>query len=250
MILENSYGLQQIQEDLLVVFTRFNELCIENEIDYSVFAGTLLGAIREKGFIPWDDDVDVVMTLDNYENLRKMLNNNDEYYIDLEDSWVPRFRSKQKENGPFVDIFLLTEAPPNWKRNSLIFQLKILQGMLKKYKTVRKLSPVYKFLAFGTKTLGKLFSRSFLLKRYWETAYGKHYISDYYYIPNFGFTYLQLLFNKDKVDKGYIDVHFENIVVKAFEEYDYVLTINYGPDYMIPVKESERFSYHSEQIKQ
>ena len=246
MIRENPYGLQQIQEDLLVIFTHFNELCIDNKIDYSAFAGTLLGAIREEGFIPWDDDVDVVMTLNNYEKLKNLLTDNDEYYIDLEDSWVPRFRNKK--NGPFVDIFLLTEAPPDWKRKSKIFQLKILQGMLKKYKTARNLSLVYRILSFGTKTMGKIFPRSFLLKRYWKIAYEKQYSSDYYYIPNFGFIYLKLLFKKSELDKGYIDVKFENIFVKSFKEYDHMLTIHYGADYMIPTKESERIILHANQI--
>lgn len=248
MIHENPYGLQQVQEELLVVFSRFNELCTKNNLEYSAFAGTLLGAVREKGFIPWDDDVDVVMTLENYEKLRKILNDNNDYYIDTEDSWVPRFRSKTKKNGPFVDIFLLTEAPPEWKRKSIIFRLKILQGMLKKYKTARKLSPVYRILSFGTKTVGKIFPRSFLLKRYWKIAYEKKYVSEYYFVPNFGFIYLNLLFKKSELDKGYINISFEDIVVKAFEAYDHMLTIHYGPDYMIPVKESERIILHANQI--
>ena len=58
-----------IQLDLL---NRLLEVCRKNDITISVFAGTLLGAVRHKGFIPWDDDVDVCMDRKNFERLRKL----------------------------------------------------------------------------------------------------------------------------------------------------------------------------------
>ena len=62
--------LQAIELDILVIFDKF---CREHDICYSLFAGTALGAVRHKGFIPWDDDVDVFMDLKNYDYFHHLM---------------------------------------------------------------------------------------------------------------------------------------------------------------------------------
>jgi len=56
--------LKSLQLDIL---SSLHDFCIKNDIKYSMCYGTLIGAIRHNGFIPWDDDIDVVMTRPNYE---------------------------------------------------------------------------------------------------------------------------------------------------------------------------------------
>ena len=60
--------LRKIQLDILVDFARF---CDENKLTYFLAGGTLLGAVRHKGFIPWDDDIDVMMPRKDYERFVK-----------------------------------------------------------------------------------------------------------------------------------------------------------------------------------
>lgn len=56
-----------------------DKICRKNKIKYSLTGGTLLGAVRHKGFIPWDDDIDIFLTRPEYEKLYKVLEKENEY---------------------------------------------------------------------------------------------------------------------------------------------------------------------------
>ena len=62
-----------IHEELLILLKEFHKICTENDIRYSLHGGTLLGAVRERGFIAWDDDADITLTRDEYEKLKLVL---------------------------------------------------------------------------------------------------------------------------------------------------------------------------------
>ena len=61
--------IQEIQSKLLEILLYFQKFCQENGLGFVLAGGTCLGAVRHKGFIPWDDDVDVFMLRDDYEKL-------------------------------------------------------------------------------------------------------------------------------------------------------------------------------------
>ena len=66
------YDLTRVHEANLFILKEIDRICRKYKIKYMLDAGTLLGAVRHKGFIPWDDDADVVFTRKNYEAVLKV----------------------------------------------------------------------------------------------------------------------------------------------------------------------------------
>jgi len=61
------YNIREVQNKLLVILLEVDRICRKYDIKYTIEGGTLLGAIKYKGFVPWDDDIDIVMLRDHYE---------------------------------------------------------------------------------------------------------------------------------------------------------------------------------------
>lgn len=242
-------NLDLIHEELLKLLVAFDEICRANNIMYSICAGTLLGAVREKGFIPWDDDADLLITYKDYCILKRVLENNSEYYLDEEDTWVPRFRQKAIKNGPFVDIFWLTNSPNNRLLHAFkVTKLRVLQGMMKKYKTEHKISGIYQVLTIVAKGIGKFFPREKLLKTYKAICIKEdNNETKYLQVPNGSFYGVSIRYDKKIID-GYIDILFEGHKLMSIKHYKYLLNITYGPNYMTPPPIDQRYGGHSNQI--
>ena len=134
--------LKLLQSLELMILKDFIKICEENNLTYYMYAGSLLGAVRHNGFIPWDDDLDVVMFRDDFEKFKEIFiaSQNDKYellcnethrdYFHLlaklmlkdtkfEESWVNQV---DFHIGINMDIFVLDDlSDNNFKRN---YQLK------------------------------------------------------------------------------------------------------------------------------
>lgn len=73
--------LQEIKDIELEILIHFDDFCRKNDLKYYLAYGTLLGAIRYKGFIPWDDDIDVLMPREDYLRLLKIYKDSDKYKL-------------------------------------------------------------------------------------------------------------------------------------------------------------------------
>lgn len=130
---EDIWGNKPLQNCILQIARYIDIFCEGNSIEYCLMGGSALGAIRHNGFIPWDDDLDLFMTVDNYERFRTLfskLGDHQRYYLQelgeckgmvcsakvrLNNSTYiePVVAGMDIHHGVFVDIFILHACPNN-----------------------------------------------------------------------------------------------------------------------------------------
>lgn len=135
--------LKHLQNLELMILKDFIETCEKNNLIYYIYGGSLLGAVRHNGFIPWDDDIDVIMFREDYEMFKKvfLVENNEKYELlthEIYDDYFFLFSKIMLKNTKFeewwvnqvkfnlginIDIFVLDYVPDN--NLKCFFQTKI-----------------------------------------------------------------------------------------------------------------------------
>lgn len=251
MDLNNEYGTLLAQEKLLDLLKDFHSFCKRNQIKYSLAYGSLLGAIRHGGFIPWDDDLDVFVDRANYNLLIEHLLKDEGLTVDLynvDSLWVNRVRRKKDVEGysqgyrPTLDILVLDHVPNiSFVRKFKLFAILMLQGMMKPHPSFHKGSLALRCCTVVTFLLGRLVPNKWKHKCYQKVSMigGKSGL-----LANYNGEYADLR-------RTYPATMMDNVVEHSFEDtkamivadYDMCLTTQFG-DYMTPPKESDRRPQH------
>ena len=98
-----------LQDAATKLLEDFKKICDDNDIEFFLCYGTLLGAYRHKGFIPWDDDIDIGMMTNDYFRLYKILKGDPNFDLQFHcayNRWYTIAKFKRKETNVFMDIFL------------------------------------------------------------------------------------------------------------------------------------------------
>lgn len=246
---ENKYGTQPIQRELLKLLKIFDTFCNEKGIKYSLAGGSLLGAIRHNGIIPWDDDLDIIADRNNYKRLLQEIKKSDQFYL-TRSIWIYRLCLKENSHldentRPTLDLFVFDNVPDSSLVNGIKLTLiKVLQGMMKEEPAYEKYSFIYKICVFLTSLMGKLFPYKLKFDLYhWVSQIGNKKKTKYVNCYNTMFVYLPLKY-KNNLLEDLTRHSFDDIEASITAEYDHYLKNQYG-DYMKMPKESDRKPSHT-----
>lgn len=257
--------LEEQKTILLDILEYIDNICRNNEIKYSLIGGSLIGAVRHKGIIPWDDDIDIILNeKDRIKLIELLRNSNHNYYklIEDNDSLYPfpklvDTRTILIENeaqniddyGVYVDIF----AYYNTSNNSIFrfFHFKKIE-ILKKFITGAIISDeifnneknvLKKFRNKISRKIGIVRIKSLYLKSLckFSNKNTDYAFSDW---PCYGYKHeVQLQKNLD----SFIDCEFDGKRSMIFRNYDSVLKTTFG-EYMTPPPKEKQITNHNTEV--
>lgn len=254
-------NVEEVKKYQVGILDVVSDFCEKHQIQYWLDTGTLLGAIRHKGYIPWDDDIDIGMLREDYDRFMNLFNqsntryqflcyeNNHDFYVPfgkvLDTKTVLYEPDKNgSKSAVNIDVFVYDNAPDDDKlvdkmynrRDKLSYMALFSRGnqILPKDNFVKKLEKT----ALHTLLLGV--SSEKCIKKLIENS--KKYSSDE--TKRVGnFTSASRIAVDKKVFRSFVDVEFEGKYYKAPVGYDEWLTDFYG-DYMQLPPVEKRVTHH------
>lgn len=254
-------GVDELKLIQLEMLKDIHSFCVEHDIRYSLAFGTLLGAVRHKGYIPWDDDIDIMMPRDDYNRFLQSYCNNvykivdistnlyyDIPYVKVEDSRtvMDEYAECNSKYGINIDVFPVDNIPDNTLERKFLYWKKSVLNALFVLKSVRirKGRALYKnwILIVGH------FLLSPISRRYLATKMSK--MSAKY--EGSKTSYMGILVPADsrieevlpsKLFEEYVELRFEDASAMSIKGYDGYLKAAYG-DYMQLPPIEKQVSHH------
>ena len=263
-----------IQDKILSILKEFISICKDNNLTYYALGGTLLGAVRHKGFIPWDDDIDIGMPREDYEKFKKIASNalSDNYKFLSEDTSnykkafsvirddstkiIMNYSNEEQEESLWIDIFPLDGMPSNplkkkyhsyrYLYTRMMVQLSQFNSLVNQKKENRPwLEKVIIRIANVVK-IEKVISFSWAQKKYLQT------IKKYSFNEGFAGNYTGAYKLREIVPSDYfgqpILLQFEDLKLSCPHKFREYLTAIYGAEYMQLPPEEKRVLHHYEII--
>ncbi len=250
--------LEESKQIQIKILENIDSFCRNNNIHYSLSGGTMIGAIRHKGFIPWDDDIDLMMLREDYDKF--LLSYSDEYYKLLSfkkiKNWpflycsvvdpqtILYYGNRKDENrGVWVSIFPVENIDEN-KIPHMVKYLRFFEKgivRLKKSYWTPNTNLFYNLSKALCRFLLLPFPCSFWLKQLEKVIINPN-CTGLLGLPSV-WMYIRVYHFSKSVFNDYIDVDFENLKCMVIAGYDEFLHGVYG-DYMTLPPEKDRVSKH------
>lgn len=257
--------LRGLQLKELGLLKYFRDYCDERGITYYLCGGCLIGALRYKKFIPWDDDADVFMPREDYERFIKLyleenpseryvlLNETDETFtrncfatlVDTSATLIKNYQADLKiPHGVAFDIFPVDPRPSGIKKKFQLFWC-VIYSLFRAQTVPEKHGGV---LALGSRVLLGIFRGFKLRKKIWKFAerhMTKYRLEDCDYICELcaGPRIMKNEYPKELFDST-AEVEFEGEKFKVMRGYREYLTLAFGEDYMTPPPKEEQVVTH------
>lgn len=251
--LSNGVTVRQLQMKLLEIFLYFKRICEENHLTYWCGGGTMLGAVRHKGFIPWDNDMDVFLPRSDYEKLyqiwekvadttkyRLVKTTKDKNYhhtdmslIDVTTTYVNKRSDKEDIlHGIYIDVMPFEGCPNSFFGRAKQIYHSIMYDI---YNVQRLPDNQGMLLRFPTKVALNLVkdpNKRYRIWSYHEKKMAKYdfYTSKYVKETISSFKGLFRKYTRDMFNT--IDATFEGHTIKIPAGYDEYMKRIYGEDYM------------------
>lgn len=257
----DEYGIKELQDKLLEIMVYIDNFCSIHDIDYCLMAGSALGAERHSGFIPWDDDIDIYISENDYvkfKNAFQMYGDHEKYYLQewgktelngeelittakirmnntiiQEESFV----DWKMHQGVFIDVFILHNCADDkirQKKQYLWTEAVVLKGLAERgYKS----KGIKDSFLLG---IVKVIPKSWILKHGLANAYKYRYkttksVHGFIDTRVFG----RAVFPKDCIFPAKY-VQFENVKLKVPANNAKYLSIQFGENYMTPPPLNQR----------
>ncbi len=267
--------LKDIQSAELAILKLVLQIIDKHQLDYYALGGTLLGAVRHKGFIPWDDDIDIGMPRPDYDKFLKIAEKelpepfhlytfcngektSGSYFAKVVDESITIkrvFCGRKVEYPIWVDVFPLDGVPDGklrfslWKNEGMLLAKALtLAQVIKQYDVSLPRSNFVSSKEKAIRIFLKLHINKLLNEKLlWNRL--DHVLKKYDYkeakrLINFcGNWHIKEMFSKDIYNAGAL-YPFEDIMIRGPENYDFVLTQMYG-DYMTPPPVDQRNHHKS-----
>ena len=265
--MENFDYLPKLHNCQLIIAREIKRLCDKHNIKYFIIAGTLLGAVRHGGFIPWDDDMDIGMLREDYEKFLKVAKTElgGDFFLQTPETdknyglpfakillngtvLVEATAGSDAKKGIFVDVFPFDSVPEsdegkeNHNKKTYLYKRLLLAKL--NYNVCAKNDYVKRAVYFALKVMSAFYSHDKLVKKLESeiTRYNNSKTED---IVNIGgaYGYKKETIKADWV-RDTVEIPFEDMTISAPVDYIKYLETFYG-DYMTPPPEDKRYNRHS-----
>lgn len=248
--------IEELREIQLQMMDKIHEFCESRNIRYSLGGGTLLGAVRHQGYIPWDDDIDIMLPRPDYERFLKEFDSVYEelsiQHLDNDDTCCIPFAKvydnrtvlieRYQRSGVYIDVFPVDGLPE---------EKYIKDYIVKWHSHIRKIQKSTAFYKLGNSKTKKL---KFYLKKLVYPSRAKVIDNFYKFLAMYPYgttanagaicgIYAEKELMTLEVFEKYIMLPFEGRSYKAISDYDAYLSKHYGEYMQLPPVEKQ-ISHH------